>query len=216
MARAHNLTRWTALVFAASLVAGWAALSSPARRWASFADTPTGQGQAGSRRAPYPVAMKLPEVAFAGNSSVDERPLTQEARRDDTSEMTVERPAVPVAKVPRAISPGSSAASSAPGRFMVTDFGSSALDEGGQVRTTKPVFVAGNRVGTIELSVGRGASVSLDPRALAALVADTAPALTAALERAEGDRVALSALRNRAVSIRYDPVADALLIETQP
>lgn len=160
--------------------------------------------------------MELPKAAFVGNSSVEERLLAQEARRDDTLDMTEEPPGVPVLKVPRAISPGPSAAPSAPGRFNVTDFGSSALDEGGQVRTTKPVFVAGNRVGTIELAVGRGASVSLDPRALAVLVAGRAPALTAALARTEGDRVALSALRNRAVSIRYDPVADALLIETQP
>lgn len=160
--------------------------------------------------------MELPEVAFARKAPVGERPLKQEAQREENPEMTFERPSVSVVKVPRAISPGPSAARSALGRFNVADFGTSALDDGDQVRTTKPVFVAGNRVGTIELAVGRGASVSLDPGALAALVGDRAPPLTAALARVDANRVTLSALRTRAVSIRYDPVADALLIETQP
>lgn len=160
--------------------------------------------------------MELPEVALARSAPVGKSLLAQESQREDASELAAKGPVALAEAMPRAMSPGPATMPLPPTRFNVADFGASALDEGGQVRTVKPVVVSGSRVGTIELAVGRGASVSLDPRALAALVADTAPALTAALARAEGDRVTLSALRNRAVSIRYDPVADALLIDTRP
>lgn len=216
MARARYRTRWIALAIAASLVAGWAAFSDPVSRWAGFTDMPAGQGPSSPLRAAYPVAMELPDLAFAGDAQVGKSPSAQEAQRGDTPELAAKHPEAPVQTMPRAIPPGPASAPLLPARFNVADFGTSALDDGGQIRTTKPVFVAGNRVGTIELAVGRGASVSLDPGALAALVADRAPPLTAALARTDGNRVTLSALRTRAVSIRYDPVADALLIETQP
>lgn len=75
------------------------------------------------------------------------------------------------------------------------------------------MILGGNRLGTLELAVGQGASVSVDRRALASLLAARAPALTEALARKKDDRVTLNSLRTRDVAIRYDPLVDALVIE---
>jgi hypothetical protein len=100
--------------------------------------------------------------------------------------------------------------------FNISEFGqSAALDEDGKIRTSKPVYLAGNRLGAIELAVGQGASVSVDRDDLAALVGDRAPTLTDALSRLTGERVTLDALRTRDVAIRYDPLTDALVIDTK-
>lgn len=102
-----------------------------------------------------------------------------------------------------------------PEAFDIRDFGSAGVPEGKDVLlAAKPVVLRGERLGAVELAVGKGASVAIDRRALADLLGDRAPALSASLERETTDQVPLSALRSSEVAIRYDPIADAIVIET--
>ncbi len=98
--------------------------------------------------------------------------------------------------------------------FDIRQFGSGGtLDAKDVILATKPVILGRDRLGSVELAVGKGASVSIDRRELARLLGDRAPSLSASLERETGARVPLSALRTREVAIRYDPIADAVVIE---
>ncbi|MGN3975488.1 hypothetical protein [Tsuneonella sp. SYSU-LHT278] len=132
------------------------------------------------------------------------------------SEETGAAPQISRIREPSVSSAGQPGQARIPPGFDIRNFGSGGAAEGGIVaRTTKPVFLGGRSLGAIELAVGQGASISVDRRALSALLADRAPTLSAALERETSDMVTLDALRTRDVAIRYDPLRDALLIDTR-
>ena len=85
----------------------------------------------------------------------------------------------------------------------------------GGLRDNKQLVVGGTKVGSIALVVGEGATVSVDRQALLSLVGDRDPALAASLARVPGDQVTFEALRSRDVAIRYDPLADTVVIESK-
>lgn len=213
---APKATAWVAVVIPLSLLAAWVVSGNPTTSWAEFARAPSDRRPSEMPRSGYPVSMELPKpvraerAPFNGSSPDRQSSLTE---RGETSDARLGQPA---AEAPRTQAPAAGGRLLVPVDFNVADFGTSAaLEESGRVRTTKPVVIAGNRIGVIELMVGRGASVSVDRRALAALVGDKAPELTAALSRTEGELVTLDALRNRQVAIRYDPLTDTLVIESR-
>lgn len=165
-------------------------------------------------RGDYPVWMELPELSSPETSSKQD---SGEVPADDLiePELAAMEEAVDVGERPEMANVGNSTGRMvAPLKFSVTDFGMAAsVDVSGKIRTSKPVMLAGNRLGTIELAVGQGASVSIDRQSLADLVGDRSPALASTLTRLEGDRVTLEEIRSREVAVRYDPLADALIIE---
>lgn len=165
-------------------------------------------------RNDYPVWMELPRL-----SSV-EAESAERLEGEPTSELLAldSEAAEQVVGTDQTSTGGASTSSPGglvqPLRFNVTDFGMAAsLDEGGKIRTSKPVMLAGNRLGTIELAVGQGASVSIDRKSMADLIGDKSPALASTLTRLAGDRVTLEELRSSDVAVRYDPLADVLVIE---
>lgn len=165
-------------------------------------------------RNDYPVWMELPRLSSVEAESVER------LEGEPTNELlALDSEAAEQVVGTDQSSPGGASTSSPGGlvqplEFNVTDFGMAAsLDEGGKIRTSKPVMLAGNRLGTIELAVGQGASVSIDRKSMANLIGDKSPALASTLTRLAGDRVTLEELRSRDVAVRYDPLADVLVIE---
>lgn len=165
-------------------------------------------------RNDYPVWMELPRLSTVEAESVER------LEGEPTNELlALDSEAAEQVVGTDQSSPGGASTKSPGGlvqplEFNVTDFGMAAsLDEGGKIRTSKPVMLAGNRLGTIELAVGQGASVSIDRKSMANLIGDKSPALASTLTRLAGDRVTLEELRSRDVAVRYDPLADVLVIE---
>jgi hypothetical protein len=211
-------------------LAALAATTALAAAWAVHAGTlPDWAGPSGIRGAdanpdeadrPYPLRLALPPSAPVAKPFAVEETLPSDAF--DLADAAVE--GKESEDLPEARAQGGPARTAAakplpariPPGFDIRNFGTGGAAEGGElVRTTKPVILGGNALGAIELAVGQGASVSVDRRALTALLADRAPALTAALEREKSDRVTLDTLRTRDVAIRYDPLRDALVIDTR-
>jgi hypothetical protein len=209
------------LVTAAAFIGSWSAWtisSGQAERWTEILEASKFPSATKSKASSYPLAMEIPGAVPADSvnpvapaSSPTPVPVSAALTNAPTN-IAIAPPVMPSgigAVLPKLNGPPPSTA-----RFDVTKFGNTgSLDESGAIKTSKPVILGGSRLGSIDLAVGRGASVSIDRNALAALVGDKVPALTATLSRAEGDRVPLEALRSRDVAIRYDPLADALVID---
>lgn len=117
------------------------------------------------------------------------------------------------------IARGSSAAFAS--RSVLTDFkfDISTFDQTAPARsersivTKKAVSLGGNALGTVELALGHGSVVAVGRRDLQSLVAGRDEGLSATLATMEGDLVSFDALRDRGVRIRYDALADAVVIE---
>jgi hypothetical protein len=212
----RKLIAGVALAIVLILLAAGAVHTNRAPSWADFVGRPGDVPQPNALRGSnYPLSMELPDAERLASNSAGGRSPAGTSAPSEPVEETGSQLTQPPAELARARGPATARQSLLPVDFDVADFGdSAAVDEGGKVRTSKSVILGGSRLGTIELAVGRGASVSVDRRVLTALVGDKAPELTAALSRVAGDRVTLDSLRNREVAIRYDPVADALVIDS--
>lgn len=77
----------------------------------------------------------------------------------------------------------------------------------------KSVSLGGNALGTVELALGQGSVVAVGRRDLQSLVAGKDEGLSAALDGIEGDLVSFDTLRDRGVRIRYDALADMVVID---
>lgn len=98
--------------------------------------------------------------------------------------------------------------------FDIATFGKVAPPGGGRtIRTSKALNHGGNRVGSVDLALGHGSVVSVDRQALQTLVAGEDERIAAALAGMEGEMVSFDALRDRGIRIRYDPLADAVVID---
>lgn len=169
------------------------------------------------RDGAYPLRLALPPSTRVGEPLAQGMPplvdLAETAAEAANSEVLSGDSA---AGTPVATAGARPEAARIPPGFDIRNFGTGGATEGGEmVRTTKAVILGGNPLGAIELAVGQGASVSVDRKALTALLGDKAPALSAALEREKSDLVTLETLRTRDVAIRYDPIRDALVIDTR-
>ncbi|ANY20968.1 hypothetical protein A6F68_02472 [Tsuneonella dongtanensis] len=208
-------TSLAGLAVAAASLAAWNANANPSATWGSHLLTHREMPVVGNGAGGYPIRLELPEptpVALASTTSAE---VSEEVPGTDQN---LETEAEPTAVAPDGQQRGKPALG--PGIMLAFDFdiaqfgNGGALDEAGQIRTSKPVILAGNRLGAINLSVGKGASVSVDRQALATLVADKSPALSDRLSRLEGDQVTLDSLRSREVAVRYDALTDAIVIDT--
>lgn len=83
----------------------------------------------------------------------------------------------------------------------------------GAVRTSKSLIHRGQRVGAIRLTLGPGSVVSVERGALRTLIADKDPRIAEAIASIDADTVPFDALRDRGVRIRYDALADAVVID---
>ncbi|MGX7952853.1 hypothetical protein ACWPM1_09840 [Tsuneonella sp. HG249] len=97
--------------------------------------------------------------------------------------------------------------------FDISTFGKGAGASGDRaVRVQKPLILSGSRLGSVELALGQGSIVSIDRQSLQTLVAGKDEEVTAALAGFQGERVTFDELRDRGIGIRYDPLADAVVI----
>ncbi|MCT2558921.1 hypothetical protein N0B51_08010 [Tsuneonella sp. YG55] len=210
-----------ALAAGMALAAAWAVRAGAMPDWSAPPGVRGADWKGPGAERPYPLRLALPPPVGTDAPPQEARNLSEAAGKPQGPQMPGQPEAVEPARAVPITGTSARVASRSepqriPGGFDIRDFGTGGASDGSNlVMTTKPVILGGSRLGAIELAVGRGASVSLDRRALSALLADRAPELSAALDRETSDRVTLDALRTRDVAIRYDPLRDALVIETR-
>lgn len=203
-----------------------AVLAAGAAAWATgYFPRITGVGaarQASGDAGQYPIRMTLPQARpFANKLEVVEALVVvsgDEEKSDFAEQMGIDPDDARMA-LPRP--PGAPAATRSENGLLTLDFdlsryGASAqADASGGTRDTKQLIVGGQKVGAIPLLIGDGATVSVDRQTLLSLVGERDPALAASLARVPGEQVTFEALRSRDVAIRYDPLADTVVIETK-
>lgn len=99
-------------------------------------------------------------------------------------------------------------------KFDISTFGRTAPAKSERsIVAEKAVSLGGKALGAVELSLGHGSVVAVGRRDLQSLVAGKDEGLSAALAAMEGDLVSFDALRDRGVRIRYDALADTVVID---
>lgn len=210
MARLH-IWIGTGVLAGATAVAAWSlgAMDYPlevSRYTINLTETP-------ESRPRYPVRVELPQTIPVTNASAA-------AERDMPEPKALAGDAGLQPPVAIALTGKGGAQTSADGSsllkvdFDIATYGRVAPSGETGLRDSKAVILDGARLGQVDLSLGQGSVVSVDRRGLAELVRKRDPQLSAALEEIAGERITLDALRDRRVRVRYDPISDALLIET--
>ncbi len=97
--------------------------------------------------------------------------------------------------------------------FSIAGFARGGSAPEGGVRASKTVRLGPVVLGSVELALGHGSVVMVERGGLQALLASKDARLAAALADLDGEMVPFDALRDRGVSIRYDPLADAVVID---
>ena len=202
------------LLAGAAAAAAWASGAVPAVNSLFASHERSSTSIAGT----YPIRLVLPESRPFENPAAVAAALAKvavDAKTEDFAErMGIDPDFAVTAKSPTTRTTASPGLVSID--FDLGQYGRSAVpDPGKGLHDSKPVIVGGQRVGNIALVIGDGATVSVDRSSLLALVGTRDPALADSLGRVSGDLVTFESLRSRDVAIRYDPLADAVVIESK-
>lgn len=200
----------TGVAAAGAWALGWAPAASMARLRALVEPAPA------DRTSPsgYPIRLELPQAQGRAAGAATPAPANDLGNAATLSPDQAVLSADEGGRPPAA----RAAMSSRPGlldvQFDIATFGKVAPPSGGRtIRTSKSLNHGGSRVGSVDLALGQGSVVSVDRQALQTLVGDKDENLAAALAGMEGEMVSFDALRDRGVRIRYDPLADAVVID---
>ena len=87
---------------------------------------------------------------------------------------------------------------------MEMDFHLARAAPAGATLIRKDVFRAGQRIGEVELTIDGGARIFVSRASIERLFPDR-------LGTGEGDTIALAAMRERGIDLRYDPVGDVMV-----
>lgn len=167
----------------------------------------------GARSPDYQIRLELPQThRLAARGKLPAQPAQSSAPANSAQEAGIvapnerERPA-----------PAGETRASRSGlldmKFDIATFGKLVSASDGTLRTSKPLSHGGKRVGSIDLALGHGSTVAVDRRALETLVGAEDAKVAAALAGMDGEMVSFDALRDRGIRIRYDALADAVVIE---
>lgn len=100
-------------------------------------------------------------------------------------------------------------------RFDIRAFGKVApASDDRIVRASKTLRLGAQRLGSIDLALGQGSVVSVDRQALRALVANDDAQIASVLAGMDGEMITFDTLRDRGVRIRYDPLTDAVVLDS--
>jgi hypothetical protein len=195
----------------AAVACAWAlgGASSPA-----FATLLSYAGWQQTRLAPppdYQIRLELPQAHRL--ATADElRPQNSDSSElaETTSEAAVTAPGEHLGPADDAKAPRSGLVAL---KFDIATFGKLTPAGDGTLRTSKPLSHGGKRVGSVDLALGHGSTVAVDRHALQSLVGVENEKVGAALAGLDGEMVSFDALRDRGVRIRYDALADAVVID---
>lgn len=196
--------------------AGAWALSTAVPRAAELLSSAGWDGEGGASPPAYQIRLELPQTR---RPEADGTEFSADGGLPDRPDLALE--SAPLAVEAGTQPPPARAAAAQSPRsglldmdFDIATFGKEAPAIGSRtIRTSKPLNHGGNRVGSVDLALGQGSVVSVDRHALQTLVAGKDDKIAAALAAMEGEMVSFDALRDRGIRIRYDPLADAVVID---
>lgn len=154
-----------------------------------------------SPAAPSPASATLPRAEPAAEGHLPVIP--------PTSLFSPKAPGEPTARAAESVKPALIASD-----FRIGDWSRAISAPSGAVRARKNVRLGSRALGSVGLALGQGSVVMIDRDELQALAAPVDAGLAAALAEIQGEMVSFDTLRDRGVGIRYDAIADAVVIES--